>query len=501
MKKIVLIVLVSLLVHSINCTSTKNLSTHTKEVIPSTNLAEQLTLSGKEFNLARTALITSKEVYPDLDINNYINKIDNMSSELKQTLGDEDDAVKIINMISYYLFKQKGYSVTAIPADLEMPYDKQFCYFLNEVLDKHTDLFSPVMALLCLCLCERLNLPVYYVSMPSYSFPLLRYDNGNTRVNIEIGINNLIIGKSDNEYKALLNITPQAIEKNKYLHNADKEELFSLVLLMRAEYFTRLKEYDKSLKDTEYVLKLASLSMEVAARVINSFIYKNRKNYVKAFAEVNKIIELEPGNPGGYLTKALLYRDYGQIDYAISELNAGIENTLPIFSSSLYTTRGSLYYAEKHDADKAIEDYSKAIGLDSSYLSAYFGRGLVCIDVKRFDEAILDMTYIVEHTQDRTMSYNAYGNRAKALGLKGDAQKAISDSQKAIDIDPSRPEAYYLLSLDYYDLDDYDKAYQYVLETIKHCGTPFPKLVEELEKKGYSIFPSKPPENNEDRPK
>jgi tetratricopeptide (TPR) repeat protein len=93
-----------------------------------------------------------------------------------------------------------------------------------------------------------------------------------------------------------------------------------------------------------------------------------------------------------------------------------------------YASRGQEWYA-KHDYDKAIADFSRAIDLNPKGLAEY-GTG-----------AIL-----------------AYGNRGNAYNEKGDTKRAIENYTTAIAIDPKYTASYTSRGLQYEKLGDTEKA-------------------------------------------
>jgi tetratricopeptide (TPR) repeat protein len=93
-----------------------------------------------------------------------------------------------------------------------------------------------------------------------------------------------------------------------------------------------------------------------------------------------------------------------------------------------YASRGQEWYA-KHDYDKAIADFNRAIDLNPKGLAEY-GTG-----------AIL-----------------AYGNRGNAYNEKGDAKRAIENYTMAIAIDPKYTASYTSRGLQYEKLGDLEKA-------------------------------------------
>ncbi|MFC1524960.1 tetratricopeptide repeat protein [Planctomycetota bacterium] len=504
MKKIFWIILIVFLMNLLACTSTSSLSTQKEETDLPQHLTKLLETPDAEIDLARTAFMIAKEVYPELDIDSYVKKIDNMVAELEQGLTEENDPEKVINTLSYYIYRAHGYSIADWgDSNVKDYHDSQACYFLNEAMDKRFKVPVDIMTVLFLVLFEKLELPIYCIHTPVFSPCLLRYDDGQTRINIEIEIDGLITGKTDEEYKATLKIPSGSLEHSTYLNKVSKKKLVSLLFGLRAEYYLRNKTYDKALRDNKYALKLAPLFSQAQVYYHDVLIYKAQEQYVQAFSSVNKLLELEPGSASGYILKALLHSRRGEIDQAIFIINVGIDKVGYDYLAWLYSLRGYFYTDSKHNYEKAIKDYTKAIELDPNYLLAYSGRGEAYIaavldsgkiDTKVLDKAVSDFTHIIKYSQNKELKYVGYASRARVLGMKKAFREAIPDLKRAIELDPKRWETYSMLALMYYEIGDDEKSYKYFLETIKRGGATPPGLVKKLEKLGYSLFSSDKPE-------
>lgn len=72
----------------------------------------------------------------------------------------------------------------------------------------------------------------------------------------------------------------------------------------------------------------------------------------------------------------------------LSDLSVAIENNP---SAILYYNRGNVYVQRK-DYLHAIEDYSKAIEMDSHLAEAYYNRGIARLALKQQAQAVADLS-------------------------------------------------------------------------------------------------------------
>jgi hypothetical protein len=91
------------------------------------------------------------------------------------------------------------------------------------------------------------------------------------------------------------------------------------------------------------------------------------------------------------------------------------------------------------DMDGAIDDYSKAIGLDSRKAEAYNNRGMILAMRSNFEEAEMDFSKALSIFPDYATAFNNRGNVRRSLGnLSG----ALDDYSKAIMNKPGYADAY-----------------------------------------------------------
>jgi tetratricopeptide (TPR) repeat protein len=123
--------------------------------------------------------------------------------------------------------------------------------------------------------------------------------------------------------------------------------------------------------------------------------------------------------------------DYTLLEKAIDEYSRaiGADNAY----ADAYTGRGRAYYM-KDWYDEAINDYSAAIHLDSKEPEHYFGRGEAYYDKGWWNEAIDDFTIAIRLEPNET---RYYFNRGLSYKSRGDTELAAQDFEETVKRDPS----------------------------------------------------------------
>ena len=117
------------------------------------------------------------------------------------------------------------------------------------------------------------------------------------------------------------------------------------------------------------------------------------------------------------------------------------------------------YKLDNKDYEGAIEEYNKAIKVDSTYFNAYYNRALAEIQLKHFDEAFADLNKTIYLNSKKIEAYNDRGN--VRLKMK-DTTGALLDYNIAINIDSKFPSSYYNIGNLNLNKKDYNEAiFQY----------------------------------------
>jgi regulator of sirC expression with transglutaminase-like and TPR domain len=123
--------------------------------------AQEVFQPDPQIDLARAALYISLSEYPNLDVEEYLNRLETMATELKERLPSVSYPLRVIQGINRYLYEDLGFK-----GNQENYYDP--CNsFLNKVIDRRTGI--PIsLSLLYLEIARRIDFPMVGIGMPGH---------------------------------------------------------------------------------------------------------------------------------------------------------------------------------------------------------------------------------------------------------------------------------------------------------------------------------------------
>ena len=124
----------------------------------------------------------------------------------------------------------------------------------------------------------------------------------------------------------------------------------------------------------------------------------------------------------------------------------------------------AIYDFECGKYSDAILKIDQSLELKNDWEIPYFYRGAANQALENFDEAILDYTKALQFNEKMT---DAYYNRAKILLERKDIEnpdlnRAITDLEKALELDPNFINALFAMAAAQKKLENYNKALEYL---------------------------------------
>lgn len=233
-----------------------------------------------ELNLARAALLVAREEYPQLPVELYLARLDQMAEEVKDRLADETAPMVILDELTEMLFTRRHFR-----GNREAYYDPRNS-FLNDVLDRAAGI-PLTLGIVLLEVGWRLGLPLEGVNFPSHF--LVRYRGEG------------------------LNLLLDPFDGGRVRFEDQAQELLDQV-------------YGGMVRVQPGFLKRAS-KRDMLVRLLSNLkgVYVNVSDHARALSVVERLLVLQPEARGDLRARGLLLARLGRRGEAADQLEAYLE--------------------------------------------------------------------------------------------------------------------------------------------------------------------------------
>lgn len=195
------------------------------------------------------------------------------------------------------------------------------------------------------------------------------------------------------------------------------------------------------------------------------------KNSIAMFSDA-----VENGShPAAHLNLGVALADQGNHSTAIEHYTRAIQLTTT-FPEAYYNR--AIAFQASGDTARALADYTQAIVLNPTYARAYNNRGNLFAADGQFDSALHDFTQALALDAAYT---DAFANRGRVYLATGKLREAAEDYSKAIAAKPDFAAAYHDRAVVLLQLKEYEKAWADVRACRRLGLQPNPELVQRLE--------------------
>tara|TARA_B100000029_G_scaffold445555_1_gene466107 strand:- start:1255 stop:2169 length:915 start_codon:yes stop_codon:yes gene_type:complete len=210
-----------------------------------------------EPELASAALFIAKLEYPQLDISQYLARLDEMGSAAAAriaALGHNADPLSQITEISSYLFKQEGFTGN------QNNYDDLRNSFLNEVLDRRTGI--PIsLSIVYIEVARRAGIEIHGINFPGHfllKLPTIPNTiiSHNTEIIIDPFHGGGILSESDCRDLLRKHAGEEAAFDKYLLSRATKSEILVRMLVNLKRLYVNMKSFPQAYTITELLLGL-----------------------------------------------------------------------------------------------------------------------------------------------------------------------------------------------------------------------------------------------------
>lgn len=223
-----------------------------------TLLARELSRSDTEMDLARAALLVAKEEYPQLSAELYLARLDQVSEEVRDRLGEETAPLVILTELLHTLYERRKFD-----GNRESFHDPRNS-FLNDVLDRGVGV-PLTLGIVVLEVGWRLGIPVEGVKFPGHflvryqgeEFPLLIDPFNGGAIHFEDGAQEIL----DQLYGGTVQLQPA------FLRTASKRDVLVRMLTNMKGLYVRVGDHTRALAAVERLLMITPLApMESRSR-------------------------------------------------------------------------------------------------------------------------------------------------------------------------------------------------------------------------------------------
>jgi regulator of sirC expression with transglutaminase-like and TPR domain len=233
-------------------------------------------IDDEKVDLIRAALTIARTEYPDLRVESYVARVDELAHAAESRIGDIGDPRDVIAAINHVLFRDAG-----IQGNREAYYDPRNS-FINEVLDRRLGI--PItLALIYMEVGRRLGFPLFGVGMPGH-FLLKHYDIDGSETIIDCFNGGDILSAQDCQHRL--------------------DEIYSGQMTLRPEFL------------------FAVSRRQMLTRILNNLktVYLSARNFRKALPIVDLVLVIYPRSPEDVKQRALLRYSLGHSRGAAEDL-------------------------------------------------------------------------------------------------------------------------------------------------------------------------------------
>ncbi len=200
--------------------------------------------------------------------------------------------------------------------------------------------------------------------------------------------------------------------------------------------YTKLKDYPTAI---QYLDSAINFNRDESDYLVNRGVAKEASgDYSAALTDYRLALKADPNNALAKRNITTITDRTGQIETATDTLINEAINSAPHLP---YTYAARAYQRSQQKNWKgAIEDYTKAIAIDSANKDYYYNRGIVKENVKDWEGAQKDYIKAISIKEDFVKAWFSHGNVSSKLNQ---LSEAIEDYTVVLFYDPNNASAYY----------------------------------------------------------
>jgi tetratricopeptide (TPR) repeat protein len=226
---------------------------------------------------------------------------------------------------------------------------------------------------------------------------------------------------------------------------------FEPAYLAEASFFESRQEKDKAIAVLQRYLQRANPhNKEIRQHLIQ--LYINAKDYAGGLAELEKILEEDPGDLDAQLRMALIYGEKKEFGKAVDQLNAVLKARPAELKIRDYL---GYMYEETRDFSKAVDAYQFNIQLDPTFVDSHIHLGVLQYRLKQFPSAIAHLSEAVRLNPKQAESHIVLG----LAYLQSDRyEEAVHAFEEGVRHHPKNADLHFNLGTAYDKLNRFDEV-------------------------------------------
>lgn len=203
--------------------------------------------------LDKAALVIASDAYPELDVQHYLTRLDEMASNVKPYLPADNGPVESIAALNRHLFVELG-----LRGNREDYYDPRNSY-LNEVIERRVGL--PItLSLVYLSVARRLDLPVFGVGLPGHF--LVKWQDNESHLLIDPFNAGELLDAEGVEERVRDTSDPNAVFQAEWLEGVGSKYILIRLLNNLKLIFLQAEDYQQAWRVVDKMLVLEPRSAE-----------------------------------------------------------------------------------------------------------------------------------------------------------------------------------------------------------------------------------------------
>jgi regulator of sirC expression with transglutaminase-like and TPR domain len=239
----------------------------------------------EDIDLAEAALLIAKTAYPELDVQRYLGRIEDLARALRARVPEDSSASDLIAALNRFLFEEEGFA-----PNLEDYYDPRNS-FLNDLLERRVGI--PIsLSLLYIEVGCRAGLSLHGVSFPGHFLVKCQLEEGMVILDPYCGGISLSLQDLQHRLRAVRGGEVQRAIVAGMLVAANKKEILARMLRNLKAIYLEQQNYSRALSIIDWIVALRPGDVgEVRDRGLT---YLKLECFRAALEDLERYLELVP---------------------------------------------------------------------------------------------------------------------------------------------------------------------------------------------------------------